>query len=38
MLEKSSFTHVASIYTNLLEQKLKKAFKLHKKRVQLPED
>ena len=30
MLEKSSFTHVASIYTNLLEQKLKKAFKLHK--------
>ena len=36
MLEKSAFTHVASIYTNLLEQK--KAFKLHKKRVQLPED
>ena len=36
MLEKSAFTHVASMYTNLLEQK--KAFKLHKKRVQLPED
>ena len=36
MLEKSAFTHVASIYTNLLEQK--KAFKLHKKRVQLPEE
>ena len=31
---KSVFTHVASIYANLLEQKNR----LHKKRVQLPED
>ena len=36
MLERSAFTHVASIYTNVLEQK--KAFKLYKIRVHLPED